>query len=424
MRILLVTAYFPPEVGSASHLYYELATALIDLGHEVTVLTAIPGYNVAGNNGKYRRKLWVRESVGGINVLRIATPRLPRRMMAGRAIWQFGTAFAMMIAASVMRSHDAAIVYSPPLPIGLAAWAIKPIKNTKFVLNVQDLFPQSVIDLGLLRSHKLISVFEKLESFLYRKADAITVHSQLNADHVVSNGAQVSTTTVLQNWVNTKEIVPDGDGSQFRKRHELGDSFVVSFGGVLAYSQDLDMVLDAAKSLDSEPDIKWLIVGDGVERERLVSRASEMGLANVKFIPMLSREEYPELLYASDVCLATLKPEVKTPVVPSKIMSIMAAAKPVVAAMDLAGDAPRLIRDADCGFALPPADAEALARTIVELKADAANCRRLGLNGRTYAEAHLSIEAAASQYSAILADLCEKPESQVRGHAANSRNQF
>lgn len=422
MRILLVTAYFPPEVGSASHLYHELATALVESGHEVTVLTAIPGYNVAGNNRNYRRKLWMREKVDGINVVRIATPRLPRRMMAGRAIWQFGTAFGMMLASSVMRSHDAAIVYSPPLPIGLAALAAKAIKNTKFVLNVQDLFPQSVIDLGLLKSRKLISVFEKLESFLYRNADAITVHSQLNADHVVSKGAQSATTNVIHNWVNTKEILPNGDGSEFRKRHEIGDSFVVSFGGVLAYSQDLDMVLDAAKALANENDIKWLIVGDGVERERLVSRAANMGLANVKFLPMLSREEYPELLYASDVCLATLKPEVKTPVVPSKIMSIMAAGKPIVAAMDVKGDAPKLIHEADCGFALTPADSDALARTVVELKADAANASRLGQNGRAYAEAHLSIEAAASRYTSILANLCDKAEVSAQRRTANSRN--
>ena len=185
MRILLVSAYFPPEVGSASHLYHELATALTGLGHQVTVLTTLPGYNVAGDNRKYRRKLWMRENVNGVTVVRIATPRLPRRLMAGRAIWQFGTAFGMMCAAFLVPRHDAAIVYSPPLPIGLAAWALKSIRNTKFVLNVQDLFPQSVIDLGLLRSRRLISAFEGLEAFLYRKADAITVHSQLNADHVV-----------------------------------------------------------------------------------------------------------------------------------------------------------------------------------------------------------------------------------------------
>jgi glycosyltransferase involved in cell wall biosynthesis len=414
MKILLITAYFPPEVGSAAHLYHDLGVALTQFGHEVTVLTALPGYNAQGDLKKYRRKLWMQEEVDGLRVIRVATPRLPRRLMFGRALWQFGSALSMAAASAIIGRHDAAIVYSPPLPLGLSAWMLRALKNTPFILNVQDLFPQSVIDLGLLKNKLLIRFFEGLEKFLYSRADLISVHSDTNAAHVICNGDPPPMIEVMPNWVDTDEICPNGSGEAFRKRYGLSDEFVVSFGGVIAYSQDIDVILDAAGLLRDRTDIRWLIAGDGVEKERLVSLAQERSLENVRFLPMLPREEYPELLYASDACLATLRAEVKTPVVPSKIMSIMAAGKPVIACMDECGDAPKLIHKAECGYALPPGDAKSLADTVVKLYEDNEAARKLGANGRDYAERHLSLKQAASNYLQIISSMTRKHASSVQ----------
>ena len=405
MRILLVSAYFPPDTGSASHLYLELGGALRDLGHEVTVLTSLPGYHAHGDLKRYRAKLWVRETVEGIRVLRVATPRLPRRMVVGRAVWQFGLSISILAAGLAAGKQDVALVYSPPLPLGLAAWGIRRLRGTPFVLNVQDLFPQSIIDLGLLRNRRAIKLFEGMERLLYSKADAITVHAESNADHVVSKGAASSRVSAVPNWVDTTAISADGSGRTFRDRHGLGDEFVVSFAGVLGHSQDLEVVLDAAALLREKADIRWVIVGDGVRKRGLEEMAAKRCLTNVHFAPMVPRDDYPEVLYASDVCLANLKADVKTSVVPSKILSIMAAARPVVATLDPAGDAPKLIQRARCGYALTPEDPEALAYTIFELYSDRAMCRRLGSNGRAYAEANLSVQRAAEQYAALFRDM-------------------
>jgi glycosyltransferase involved in cell wall biosynthesis len=148
-----------------------------------------------------------------------------------------------------------------------------------------------------------------------------------------------------------------------------------------------------------------------VEKQRMEGLARGMGLANVRFLPMVPQEEYPSVLYASDVCLATLRAQVKTPVVPSKILSIMAAGKPVVATMDPEGDAPRLVREAECGYPLPAGDSRALAEAVLRLYNDASLRRRLGNLGRVYAEAHLSLRQAAERYSVLLAKLVEKPMS-------------
>lgn len=416
MRILLLTVYFPPDTGSASHLFFELGLELVKNGHQVSVITSMPGYHAHGSLDRYRRKLWVRERTDGMDVLRVATLKMPRRLMVGRALWQFSSAMAFFIAERVFTSIDLVLVYSPPLPLGLTAWAIRKVRGTPFVINVQDLFPQSLIDLGLLKNRFAIWIFEALERFLYLKADAITVHSSGNREHVLRKMAKARSdgqrlegkVQVIPNWVDTGFIRPGELHNQFRVEYGLSDSFVVSFAGVLGYSQDLDVVLEAAKRIENRnpnPNITWLIVGDGVEKPRLERKASEMGLSSVRFLPMQPRERYPLVLQASDVCLATLRSQVKTPVVPSKILSIMAAGRPVIAAMNLDGDAPKLISEARCGLCVPPEDPDALAEAVLLLYRDYRLREELGLNGRLYAEEHLSLQVCAKRYEALFKEV-------------------
>ncbi len=433
MRILLLTAYFPPDTGSAAHLFYELGKAFVERGHEVTVLTSMPGYHALGSLEKYRGKKRIKEDMDGMEVVRVATPQPPRHLMVGRALWQFGGALAFFLAGLALPSHDVAIVYSPPLPLGLTAWGLKKLRGIPFILNVQDLFPQSIIDLGLLRNRWLIRFFEAMERFVYQQANVITVHSEGNRQHIARKmerreGEKVKgdKVKVIPNWVDTDFIRPGERMNGFREEQGLGDAFVVSFAGVLGYSQDLDVVLEAARILNGGrwkmEDVSWktedgdwqsairipqseilfLIVGDGVEKARLEAKAQQMGLDNVRFLPMQPREKYPAVLHASDIGLVTLHAEVKTPVVPSKILSIMAAGRPVVAAMNLDGDGPRLIAEAQCGLCVPPEDPQALAQAVLKLYHDPSLRQELGLNGRRYAEEHLSLDRCVAQYEALL----------------------
>lgn len=415
MYILLLTAYFPPDTGSAAHLFYELGIELAKHGHRVSVITGMPGYHAQGPLEKYRGKVWVRENVEGMDVVRVTTPHLPRHLMVGRGLWQLGTAASFLGAGSCLPRHDITIVYSPPLPLALTAWALKRLRGTPFILNVQDLFPQSIIDLGLLKNRLLIRLFDGMERFVYRRADAITVHSPGNREHVMrkmhigrtEKGDKGAKVRVIPNWIDTQFIQPGERVNDFREEHGLGDAFVVSFAGVLGYSQDLDVVLQAARILEEngKSDILWLIVGDGVERPRLERKAREIGLASVRFLPMQPRERYPAVLQASDVCLTTLHAEVRTPVVPSKILSIMAAGRPVVAALNSDGDAPRLIAKADCGLCVPPEDPHALAEAVLRLYHDPSLREQLGRNGRRYAEEHFSVGVCANKYERLFEEV-------------------
>ena len=278
---------------------------------------------------------------------------------------------------------------------------------------------------------------------MYDGADLITVHSPGNKDHVVMKGAPPDKVEVMPNWVDTDFITPGERMNGFREEFGLGDKFVVSFAGVIGYSQDIDVILGAADLLRDKKDILFLIVGDGVEKERLMKKACSMGLStmpepvplrrwnkphqtnqtnqtnqinqinetnqtnqtnqtNVMFLPMQPRDRYPSILHASDVCLATLHEEVKTPVVPSKILSIMAAGRPVVACMNLDGDAPRLVEEAGCGYVLPPEDPQILADHILKLYEDEGLREEMGRKGREYAERELALTVVAKRYVKLI----------------------
>ncbi len=416
MHILLLTTYFPPDVGSAAHLFYDLGCSLLAQGHTVSVITSFPSYHAHGDLSRFQGRRRLQETQAGMTVYRLAVPQIARDTPIGRGLWQFSSALAFGLAGLGGLRPDVTLVYSPPLPLALAALFWRWRRGIPYVVNVQDLFPQSAIDLGVLQHKPLISFFRWLERLTYRQADAVTVHTTGKREHVLACGGHPAPTRVVHNSVDTDELRPAAKENALR--HELGlqGCFVASFAGVMGYSQDVDVILEAARLLQDYPDIRFLLVGDGVEKERLVQKSRAWQLDQVVWLPMQPREKYPAVVHASDVGLATLRADVKTPVVPSKILSIMAAGRPVVAALDLQGDAPRLVTAAQAGYCLAPGDARALADVLLRLYHDPALAERLGRNGRCYAENHLSPAAVAEQYTALFESL--RPDARAVAQAA------
>jgi glycosyltransferase involved in cell wall biosynthesis len=400
MNLLLLTNYFPPEIGAAPHLFFDLGKFLVGKGYNVEVLTGLPAYNLKNIPKEYRGKILFREEMSGMRVLRIGFTHLPgsRNAPLIRGIEHFWLAFAFFIGGLFVRKPDIILLYSPPLTLGLTAWLLSKIKKAPFIINVQDLFPQSAVDLGIIKNKFLINLFRRVEQFIYHKAAFITVHSEQNKEYIKKSGIKADKIKIVHNWVDINFIKPARRINYFRKKYKLGSKFIISFAGVLGYSQDLDVVLEVAKLLRENQDILFLIVGEGPEKGRLVGKAKRMNLGNVKFLPIQPKEVYPKVLQASDVCLVTLRQEVKTPVVPSKILSIMAAGRPLVACMDIHGDAPKIIKNANCGYALPPSDPEKLAKSILSLYKDVELRKHFGYNGRKYCEKNFSEEVCIGKY--------------------------
>jgi colanic acid biosynthesis glycosyl transferase WcaI len=397
MKFLLICAFFPPEVGSAAHLYYELGKALQARGHEITVLTGLPRYHVIGESKHYRKSPFISETYHGLQVLRVFNLDIPWNVPLLRGLDQFLSAFAFGVAGTFLPPFDLALVYSPPLPLAMATLILAGIRGKPAVLNVQDIFPQSAIDLGVLKNPWLIWFFKSLEAFVYRHFRLTIAHSEGNRRYIISRGGQPRRVATIPNWVDTEAINPEAKTNSLRAALGLEGHFIVSFAGIMGYSQDLGTIVEAAALLKGHQNIAFLLVGDGVEKPRLQQIAQESKLTNVHFLPMQPKEEYPKVLAASDLCIVTLRKEVRTPVVPSKILSIMAAGRPVLASLPLEGDAPRLLAEAQCGVCLPPGNPELIADAILNFYQDSRLGEEMGVKGRHYAVQHLSLQACVVQ---------------------------
>jgi len=408
MDILLITNYFPPEIGAASHLFYDLAKGLSGKGHNVTVLTGFPRYNIDKKKlpTKYRNKLYLKEKIEGVIIKRFWSAPFPQSNPVTRGFDHLTLPIIYFLGGVLTRRHDIVLIYSPPLTLGVTGHILAKIKWTSLVINVQDIFPQNAIDLGILKNRFLIRFFQGIERFVYGAGDCITVHSERNRAHVVKRGGKY--VKVISNMVDTEFIKPMEKDNLLRTKNGLQDKFVVSFAGTMGYSQDLDVVLECAKLLDDYADIFFLLVGDGIEKERLLKKAENMGLSNVLFLPMQQKSEYPKILAASDVSLVTLKKAVKTPVVPSKILSIMASGRPVIGCMDLAGDAPELIDKAGCGFCVEAENPSQLSEKILKLYRNRKKAAELGRSGRKFTEENLSKDRIINEYEKLFIELTER----------------
>lgn len=405
MKIILVTITYPPEIGGAAHLIYELAHSLKTRGHDITVLTGYPQYNLKDIPEEYRRGWRIDEKINGILIRRVRIPALPRTSKIARGFEHF--IFGLWLSTLFLFSPraDVALVFSPPLPLPWLVNWVGRLRRIPVVVNIQDLFPREAVELGMLKNLLLIRIFEWMERQVHRLASAVTVHSPGNKEHVIEHGGKSEHVHVIYNWVDTERIQPGKRNNSFSRQHGLGDRFVVSYAGTMGWAQDMATIIISAANLRDHQDILFLLVGDGVEKEKAQAQCQELGLGNVLWLPMQPWSAYPDVLSASDVSLINLHPELRTPVVPSKLLSIMAAGCPVVASLPVESDARRIINEACCGVCVDSGDGKALALAIRKLRDDRIRASEMGLRGRAYVEAHFSREVCTGKLESILTNL-------------------
>jgi glycosyltransferase involved in cell wall biosynthesis len=381
---------------------YELAASLMARGHKVTVLTGYPRYNIKVAPAQYRRSFWMTETMNGITVKRTRILTLPRSSMIGRGLEHFFVGLWLGALTAVAPRADVAMVLSPPLPLPWMIALIGRLRRMPVVVNIQDLFPREAVELGILTNPLLIRFFEMMERQVYALASQVTVHSPGNMDHVVDQGGRRDRVNVVGNWVDLDRIRPGERDNAFSRQHGLGSRFVVSYAGTMGWAQDMGTIVKSAALLREKKEILFLFVGDGVEKGKAQAMSREMGLQNMLWLPTQPWSIYPDILSASDACLINLCPELRTPVVPSKLLSIMAAGRPVIASLPDESDARRMIADGGCGISVAAGDEVALAGAIRTLAEDRALGREMGRKGRTYAEANLSRDFCTEQMESVL----------------------
>ncbi len=385
MHVLLIHQAFAAldEPGGTRH--HELARYLAGKGHRVTVIASPVSYLTGTTSGK--RIPWVerRQDGEGITILRAYTYPALHRSFVHRVFSFFSFMFSSFLVGCGVRDVDLVWGTSPPIFQGVTAWALARLKRAPFLFEVRDLWPAFAVAVGVLRQPALIGASEWLERFLYRQANTVMVNSPGFSEHVKSRGARH--VELVPNGADTGMFEPQADGAEFRRAHGLEGKYIALYAGAHGMSNDLGVVLEAARRLREQPEIAIVLLGDGKDKPLLQARAAELGLSNVHFLPPVPKTEMPQALAAADACIAILKAiDMYKTVYPNKVFDYMAAGRPVVLAID--GVIREVVEKAGAGIPVPPGDAQAMAAAIHRLYAERQQGIEMGMRGRGHVERH------------------------------------
>lgn len=397
MHILLIHQSFAAldEPGGTRH--HELARYLVEQGHRVTVIASPVSY-LTGTAPK--GKIFWSECTeeGGVSILRTYTYPALHRSFLHRVFSFLSFMVSSFLVGLRVSAVDLVWGTSPPIFQGVTAWALARIKRVPFLFEVRDLWPAFAVGMGVLRQPLLIKASEWLERFLYRHADRVVVNSPGFISHVKARGARKI--ELVPNGADPRMFDPAADGSGFRRSHGMESKFIVLYAGAHGISNDLGVVLEAAKILKEYPEIQFIFLGDGKEKASLIEQAARMGLTNVTFMKSLPKNAMPEALAAADACIAILKPiPLYNTVYPNKVFDYMAAGRPVILAID--GVIREVIEQAGAGIAVPPGSAGELAWAVRRLAEHPGEGREMGLCGRRYVEDHFDRAALAEKLGDI-----------------------
>ena len=421
MNLLVVCPHFDPDVAPTGVVMSRIAHELIARGNRLHVVTSLPWYQHHAIDAGWDGQLVRTERTDWGRISRVHPFPTDKRNIPARAL-AFGgfTALATLVGAFGRVRPDAVLAMSPPLTLGLAGRIAATARRAPLVFNIQDVFPDVAIELGLLSGDRVIRAARALERLSYRMSDAVTVLSDDLADNVRSKitiglegeqaQAQAKKVRVIPNFVDTNAIRPAARENSYREQYGLIGKKEVMYAGNVGFSQSLDLVLEAARSFEvSRPDVVFVINGGGSARPDLERDAAH--LQNVRFIDMQPIERLPEVLAAGDIHVVPLRAGLAWSSVPSKLYSILAAGRAIVASVDSGTEVERTLERAAAGIAVPPDDPRAFAGAISELIDDSDRAARMGASGRLFVERWASPAAVAESYENLFAELIGRKKS-------------
>lgn len=403
-HILLVHQYYLHEDDAGGSRWNQFAKYWSQQGHQITVLSGMVHYATGKKHPEYKGRFIVTEHESDrITVKRCHVSEAYNKSFLGRAWAYVSFTFSSTLAGIGIKKPDVIICTSPPLTVGVTGAILSRWKRIPMVFEVRDLWPESAIDTGVLTSKWIIKLSYWMERVSYRRAAWINVLTPAFEDALMTrkdvSRAKIS---MIPNAADLDIISPGPRENWVRQKHGLGGKFIVTYVGAHGVANALMQLIEAARILkQSSPDVQIMLVGDGMEKKRLVEAAGRWGLDNVTFVDPVPKRQINDYINASDVCTAVLKrvDTFKT-VYPNKMFDYMAAAKPVVIAID--GVARKLIEEAGAGLFVEPEDPAAFARAVMAMKADPYRSAEFGRSGRAYVQKHFSREKLAEEYLAVL----------------------
>jgi colanic acid biosynthesis glycosyl transferase WcaI len=404
MKVLIVTPYFPPELGAAQTRLYELAVRLAKLDHEVSVLTTFPSYPTGVVPPEWRGKMFWQGEVERVRIHRVWSYPAPTRALIKRVLGNLSFAISALVAGLLLPSADLIVVQSPPLFDGITAILLGKLKHKPYFFMVSDLWPESAIQMGMLRNRALIWALKKLELLSYRHSQTVLALTAGIRAKIVADGVAPEKVALFRAGVDCETFSPNANFNGIRRELGIGEKeFVALYAGTLGFAQNLSTILEAAELLESqgERSVRFVIAGDGAESDFLKGRAAELKLRSVRFVGSLAKAQMPVLVNAADCVLVPLRNlELFLGALPSKMFEAMACAKPVI--LGVAGEAADVLNEAGGGICIPPEDPAAICNAIRSLMADPERVRMLGDRGRAHAVRLFSCDARARQLSDLL----------------------
>lgn len=406
MHILVLSHYFTPENNAPAARLHGMAKHWVRRGHPVTVVTCVPNVPNGVPYPGYENRAFQEEWIDGIRVLRVWTWLAANRGRVRRGLNYLSYLLSASPAGALVRPRaDVVLATTPQFFAGWAGVPVSRLQRAPFVLEVRDVWPDSVVAVGALPDGAIVRALGRLELALYRLADHIVTVGPGYRENLLRKGVPADKVDIVTNGVDVELFSPRPRDDGLRAR--LGfrpDTFVVTFAGTIGMASGLDVVLRAARRLRAagRDDVAFLLVGDGAVRAELEAAARAEGLGNVVFTGLVPRSQLPAYLAASDACLVHFrKQELFTTILPSKFFEDAAMERPILLGFE--GDARALLEEADCGLAFEPGNDAALVAAIERLAAmSPEERRRLGENGRRYVLAHYDRRRLADDYLAVL----------------------
>jgi colanic acid biosynthesis glycosyl transferase WcaI len=408
LRLVVVCPHFEPDIAPTGAVMTRIVHELADRGHELHVITALPWYRDHRIEPGWTGRRVRRETTAWGTITRVDPfPGADKSNLIRRALG-FGGFSALAMWRGVRDAFtrrgrvDAVLAMSPPLTNGTIGWILKLANRAPLVFNIQDVFPDAAIETGAITGRRVIAAAKALEKLTYRQSDAVTVLSDDLRDNVAAKVAPArrGRVRVIPNFVLTDDIRPLDRLTRYRAELRIGTEPVVMYAGNVGFSQSLDLMLAAARAL---PEATFVINGDGAAKAKLAIDAE--GLANVRFGSYQPMSRLPEVLATGDIHVVPLRRGLGRVSVPSKTYSILAAARPVLAAIDEDTEVPRILAASEGGIAVAPDDPDAFIAGLRALVGDPEAAAAMGRRGRCWVESAASPAAVAGAYENLFREL-------------------
>ena len=404
MRILQLAGYFFPEKAASIYLEENRYEAFSDAGFKTLVYAARPQRGLTEEEyQEYKQKKLEMMFNGGVEVHRFAMYREGKNALL-RAFRYFLISVVQLWKGIWAKDIDLIYVASTPPTQGALAALVKKFKRVPLVYNLQDIFPDSLAGTGLAKKGGLLwKIGRVIENFTYRNADKIIVISQDFKKNIMAKGVPEEKIVVIYNWVDQNAVVdvPRSENILFDRYGLDRNKFYVTYNGNIGLTQNMDMLLEVAKSLEANEDIHFVLVGNGAYLEQVKQIIKDRNVQNVTLLPFQPYEEISHVFSLGDVSLVISKPGVGANSVPSKTWSIMSASRPVLANFD-ENELKTIIEDNNCGIFTKAGDKVTFTDAILKLYNDRELCKEMGKNGRKFVMENLTKEVGTQKYVDVI----------------------